>query len=65
MPICQRCNKDSRITRGSRFNTDVICIPCIDIEKKHPDYPRAAAAEHAEVLKGNYNFPGIGKPIDL
>lgn len=65
LPICARCDNKSKVTTMSRFNTDVICIPCEKLEKKHPDYQRAVEVEHAEVVKGNYNFPGIGKPVDL
>jgi len=65
MPVCPRCQKETNVTTMSRFNTEEICIPCEDIEKKHPEYQRAVEVEHAEVVKGNYNFPGIGKPADL
>jgi hypothetical protein len=46
----------------SRFNTDVLCMRCIEEEKMHPDYPKAAAAELETVRRGDYNFPGIGWP---
>jgi hypothetical protein len=65
MPICSRCQKKAKVTTMSRFNTDIICIPCEDIEKQHPDYQRAVEVELQEVQKGNYNYPGIGKPADL
>jgi hypothetical protein len=47
------------------FNTDLICIPCKDKERKHPDYKAAADAELAATKAGNRNFKGIGKPADL
>jgi uncharacterized Zn finger protein (UPF0148 family) len=49
----------------SRFNTDIICPTCEDREKRHPKYQEARDAEFKAVQRGNYNFPGIGKPADL
>jgi len=49
----------------SRFNTDIICVPCEDKEKAHPLYEKAWEAELAAVKAGDYNYPGIGKPEDL
>jgi hypothetical protein len=49
----------------SKFNKDIICMPCKEIEKNHPDYQRASDVEIAECRKGNYNFEGIGLPEDL
>jgi hypothetical protein len=49
----------------SKFNLDVICFPCKRKEEKHPSYPAAVAAEEAACKRGDYNFPGIGKPEDL
>ena len=49
----------------SRFNTDVICMECHRREQAHPKYKEAVEAEHNEVLRGNYNYTGIGKPSDL
>ena len=46
----------------SRFDTSVLCMRCIEEEKKHPDYPKAAAAELAAIRRGDMNFPGIGWP---
>lgn len=65
MQICDRCSKETNVTKMSRFNTDIICIPCENIEKQHPSYQHACEVERAEVLNGNYNFQGIGKPADL
>lgn len=62
---CQRCGKDTGVTMMSRFNTDTCCMECIEKEKAHPDYKRARDAEEAAVLRGERNFPGIGKPSDL
>lgn len=49
----------------SRFNHDMLCEDCIDKERAHPDYPRARDVEMQAVLNGDYNFAGIGLPIDL
>lgn len=62
---CQRCGKETDAFTMSMFNTDECCMECIEKEQKHPDYQKARDVEHAEVVKGNYNFPGIGLPNDL
>jgi len=49
----------------SMFNLDVLCSTCIDLERKHPDFNKAHDTDRAEIKKGNFNFQGIGKPIDL
>ena len=49
----------------SMFNEQEICMDCKDKEEKHPKYQEARDAEHREVMNGNYNFKGIGKPADL
>ncbi|MBR4222078.1 MAG: hypothetical protein IKR81_13030 [Victivallales bacterium] len=59
---CDRCGKD--LQRGqimSRFNTQVICLDCADKEEKAPRYATAKAAEQDAVLRGDYNFKGIGR----
>jgi len=63
--ICQRCKKQTIVTIMSMFNTDIICMDCEDKEKNHPDYEKAVAAEMASVRRGDVNFSGIGKPVDL
>ena len=62
---CERCGDKPFSHTMSRFNTQLICGPCEKKEREHPDYQRAADAELAAVKRGNYNFPGIGKPKDL
>lgn len=62
---CGRCGKETDTFRMSRFNTDNLCPNCIKKEEAHPMYEEARRIEHEEVVKGNYNFPGIGKPDDL
>lgn len=37
-------------------------MKCNEIEKKHPDYEKAKKVELEEVLKGNYNYEGVGLP---
>lgn len=65
MPNCERCGKEGLATIMSIFNTDLICLECKGKEKQHPKYEEARAAEEAAVKRGDYNFPGIGKPDDL
>jgi hypothetical protein len=63
---CQRCNNPTNnVTTMSMFNTQIICIPCKEIERKHPLYNNASMAEMDEIKKGNFNFEGIGLPKDL
>lgn len=62
MPKCDRCKKPTNITTMSYFNTQMICIDCAEKERQHPDYQKAKDAEHAAVLRGDYNFKGIGYP---
>lgn len=65
MPVCPRCKLKTNVTIMSQFNTEMICLPCKNIEQQHPKYQQAVEAELAEIAKGNFNFPGIGKPADL
>lgn len=46
----------------SIFNTQMCCMDCLDLEKKHPQYSIAETLEIAAVKKGDYNFQGIGLP---
>ena len=62
---CQRCYNETRVHTVSRFNTQEICMDCVKKEKAHPNYENARTREMEEVRKGNYNFEGIGKPVDL
>lgn len=63
--ICDRCGKSSSKWKMSYFNEDKLCPDCQAKERAHPKYHEALRAEHEQVLAGNYNFPGIGKPDDL
>jgi hypothetical protein len=60
--ICARCGTKSPIYTISFFNTDEICLSCLDVEQRHPDYAYAVEIEGAQVLSGNFNYPGIGWP---
>ena len=62
---CDRCGTDLWVSTMSRFNLDMICMDCQRKERRNPRYPQAAAAELAACRRGDYNFPGIGKPEDL
>jgi hypothetical protein len=62
---CDRCNKPLVAWTMSYFNRDVICMPCRDKERRHRDYTKAVERESEAVARGDYNFPGIGKPADL
>ena len=62
---CERCGKGTIITIMSTFNTQMICEICENLEKTHPQYTEAKEAELQAVKNGDYNFPGIGLPLDL
>lgn len=62
---CCRCGNKTLPVTCSIFNTDWICLNCAKKEKSHPAYSEAKHREEQEVLAGNYNYPGIGKPTDL
>jgi hypothetical protein len=61
-PKCQRCGTQTLATTVSYFNTETLCLPCKEAERRHPDFPLAEAVEIAAVKLGNYNFEGIGYP---
>jgi len=44
----------------SMFNTQVICMPCKEEEKENPRYMEAVEADRKAIVKGDYNFRGIG-----
>lgn len=62
---CDRCGKETKSFTMSMFNTQMICHNCETREMNHKDYEKARQADREQVLKGNYNFEGIGMPIDL
>ena len=63
--ICDRCLRPSGSWKMSRFNTEDICPVCQKEEEAHPDYAEAARVELEAVKRGDYNYPGVGKPLDL
>ena len=65
MRCCERCNKPTHTTTGSYFNRQMICTSCDHKERSHPEYDRAVNVETQQVLKGNFNYEGIGLPEDL
>jgi len=72
MARCERCGVTTTLLTMSRFNTQMICVArpdgqptCEQREKAHPAYPAAAHAELDAVRRGEWNFPGVGKPDDL
>jgi hypothetical protein len=62
---CERCHAPGVPLIMSRFNTQMICLPCETRERAHPAYAAAARAELEAVRRGERNFPGLGKPADL
>ena len=65
---CDRCGasgSSGSFSCGSMFNTDQICMKCSKREKKHPRYEEARRLELQHVLKGDYNFGGVGLPPEL
>lgn len=57
---CARCGCELRVWSMSRFNTDALCVPCVEDEQLAPGYANAAAVEAAHVRAGDVNFPGVG-----
>jgi hypothetical protein len=62
---CARCGVKTDTTIMSKFNEDILCLDCEDVERRHPKYPEAVRAEAEAVRDGDDFFPGIGKPVDL
>lgn len=62
---CDRCNRKTNSTKGSYFNTDMICSICEQKEKAHPQYQYAVQMEQEQVMNGNMKYEGIGLPEEL
>ena len=45
MSKCQRCHTETRVTTGSIFNTEMICMNCKSDETFHPRYKEAVEKE--------------------
>ena len=65
MTYCERCHSETQVLSMSWFNTQMICPRCESIESRHPKFKEAKQADQIQVLKGNYNFKGIGLPNEL
>lgn len=61
MTKCDRCDKETRMTIMSMFNTDILCMECKDAETKDPRYAQARKADEDAIRRGDFNFPGIGR----
>lgn len=59
---CDRCRSTMSVYRVSWFDTARICPDCQSEEEAHPDYRYAKDVEHAAVVAGDTNFPGVGWP---
>ena len=57
---CNRCGDATRATIMSKFNTQLLCLPCKEDERLAPGYAAADQAEVAAVRAGARNFPGAG-----
>lgn len=62
---CPRCLEESYAWTMSIFNTQDVCLECKEKEERHPDYNKALLKDNEEIKNGNFNFKGIGKPVDL
>ncbi len=60
---CARCRRDGRVLICSKFNTEMICLDCKDVETFHPDYHAADLVEVAACRAADYNFCGVGLPV--
>ena len=65
MVKCERCGHETNSTICSMFNTENICMRCKEKESQHPLYQQARETVLAAVQSGDYNYPGIGLPVDL
>jgi len=62
---CDRCHQEAGAFTTSYFNTDTLCMACCERERAHPEFDRAQQIEIEACKRGEYNFPGIGCPLDL
>lgn len=61
---CDRCGKETKSFKMSFFNEEECCKDCILIESMHDEYERARKIETDECRSGNYNYKGIGLPVN-
>lgn len=57
---CARCGDPLQSSTMSKFNTDIICLPCKEDEQLAPGYADADRAESEACQRGDYNFRGVG-----
>lgn len=66
---CHRCGKETPCHTMSYFNFDLICADgegsCDAKERAHSQFQEARDADAEATRRGDFNFPGIGKPKDL
>lgn len=64
---CDRCGQPpiDNTTTMSKFNKQVICMPCKEKEQKHPKYRTACDAEEEAIRNGDFNYPGLFDRIGL
>lgn len=60
--LCERCNSKTNFSKMSMFNTQMCCMLCIEIEKRHPRYGFASSQELKHCKNKNFNFKGVGLP---
>lgn len=68
MVKCQRCKRsfdDPREISKSIFNNQDICKLCATRERSHPEFRKAREALLEEISKGNYDYTGVGLPVEL
>lgn len=54
---CERCGGSLEGGRTlSIFNSDIICMKCMDEERKRPNHKAALEAAISGIKKGNHNF---------
>ena len=53
---CHRCGLPSASHILSFLNADLLCLNCCQVEKSHPNFEAARAAEAAALRAGNSNF---------
>ena len=60
MKTCDRCGIATNTWTMSMFNTQEICPVCKEEERNHPRYQEACEADREAIVRGDYNFKGIG-----
>ncbi len=63
--ICDRCRRPRGRNIISMFTDQRICPECAITERGHPKFHEAEDRQKKEIMAGNFNFPGIGLPLEL